>query len=184
MYPPSTPSPPDQDSHFIFVFICLLSYFFGTVYITWCCSPCFSDEYGFWSHPSALAVAFGPEVMLLPTEGFLHLSLGNRFDRCRLLFSFLQFTADLDRIYLFPHEIFTNPLSRSAQAPIPKDDAKMKVQIDSFCFYTISFAVSFHFFSSKETAMCSLDIYMLLHCYEVYQFRGRPSYVLMLHGFS
>jgi hypothetical protein len=68
----------------------------------------------------------------------------------RLLFSFLQFTADLDRIYLFPHEIFTNPLSRSAQAPIPKDDAKMKVQIDSFCFYTISFAVSFHFFIQRR----------------------------------
>jgi len=32
--------------------------------------------------------------------------------------------------------------------------------------------------------MCLLDIYMLLHYYEVYQFRGRPSYIFMLHGFS
>jgi len=126
--------------------------FLGTVSITSCCSLCFSDEYGFRSPPSTLAVAFGPEATVLPTEGFLHLSLGNGVDSncCCLLFSFLQFTANPELICLFAHEFSTDPLSRSAQATIPNDDAKMKVQIDSFFSYTISFAVSFHFFSSRR----------------------------------
>jgi len=87
---------------------------------------------------------------------------------CRLLFSFLQFTANPDLICLFAHEIFTDPLSRSAQTTILNDDAKMNVQIDSF-------------FSTQSLLQCPIffffkgDSHVLIrHLYAIALLRGLP----------
>ena len=52
-------------------------------------------------------------------------------------------------ICLSPHDFSTDPLIRFAQATFPNHDPKMKVQIHSFFFYTVSFAVYYFFFKAR-----------------------------------